>query len=184
MQPGRESASRAESAESEVTAGTSAICVEVTAEIAVVTSIAATGDDQETTSVAGGGAVATTAAVVETTSTKETTSVSGEGAGLTATEITTTRDASPVLPAQPASTPQETRRKHFQHGWLSVYPWLRYDRAKDQMFCHLCREVKHHNTMSIGTGNFRTQPCHVMSVFRNIKHWCPLPENGRTWRKP
>ena len=24
------------------------------------------------------------------------------------------------------------------------------------MFCHLCREAKHHNTMSIGTGNFRT----------------------------
>ena len=105
----------------------------------------------------------TTSATVETTSTTETTSVEGGDAGLTSTETTTTRDATSVLAAQPASNPQETRRKNFQKEWMSAYPWVRYDRAKDHMFCHLCREVKHHNTMSIGTDNFRisTLSCHV-----------------------
>ena len=71
--------------------------------------------------------------------------------------------------SEPASAERETRPsdkseressdskpRHFQKQWLLLYPWLRYDKEKDLMFCNKCEETKKINSLTKGTNNFRT----------------------------
>lgn len=44
----------------------------------------------------------------------------------------------------------------WQERWLLIYPWLRYDSSKNEMYCDLCRKNKKKNAMATGTDNFRT----------------------------
>ena len=48
--------------------------------------------------------------------------------------------------------------RHFQDWWLQLYPWLKYDKDKNVMWCQLCKEFRPGScSMATGIGsNFRT----------------------------
>lgn len=51
---------------------------------------------------------------------------------------------------------EEKGKRNFQLSWLQTYPWLKYDKSSNVMFCTSCRDAKMKNSMANGTDNFRT----------------------------
>ena len=46
--------------------------------------------------------------------------------------------------ARDHSVYESTKRvRLFQPRWLNTFPWLRYDKENDAMYCECCREFKH-----------------------------------------
>ena len=45
--------------------------------------------------------------------------------------------------ARDHSVYESKRLRLFQPSWLNTFPWLRYDKDNDAMYCECCREFKH-----------------------------------------
>ena len=57
------------------------------------------------------------------------------------------------------------RNRVFQPSWVNTFPWLRYDKENNVMYCDCCREFKHLHpnsniTLIKGDSSFR-KPCLV-----------------------
>ena len=56
------------------------------------------------------------------------------------------------------------RSRAYQPSWVNTYPWLRYDKEKDLMYCDVCREYQNtilkgkHSKFIQGTDLFRLDP--------------------------
>jgi len=56
-------------------------------------------------------------------------------------------------------TPVEAEKltqRRFQQSWKTKYVWLKYDEAKDAMYCTLCQDNGKINSFTAGNSNFRT----------------------------
>ena len=67
----------------------------------------------------------------------------------------------PDVPLQKCKVSTEQKRRtsakidKFRSKWLAEFPWMRYDKAKNAMFCDLCYTHKKSNRYVRGTQNFK-----------------------------
>ena len=73
----------------------------------------------------------------------------------------------------------KTDTHNFQHKWLQLYPWLRFNDDKNSMHCYICRELGFRNTLALGTNNYRTSTFFFFFFFLIIEvtrymsvDWC------------
>lgn len=55
--------------------------------------------------------------------------------------------------------------KKFHYDWMKQWPWFRYDKELNLMYCHLCETAKKDNAMALGTDHFRTS-----TMTRHVEH--------------
>ena len=77
----------------------------------------------------------------------------------------------------------KTDTRNFQHKWLQLYPWLRFDDDKNSMHCYICRELGFRNTLALGTNNYCTSTLSRHVTHAEHKRAVKAPEEKKNLEK-